>query len=92
MHKCTKRMKVKEAEKMTEKEDMQMEDVGTTLPQFDEGAHQICLTFQEWMTSNNMGAENTTNLYVNQVKGFLVYFEDLNASFIANNLLSPVST
>jgi len=92
MHKCPKKMKAEEEEEKVVEEAANMEDVGMNLPQFDKGAQQICLKFQEWMTSNDMGSENTTNLYVAQVKAFLVHYEDKNPSYVADNLLSPVST
>jgi hypothetical protein len=92
MHKCVKKTKAEEAQKTTEKEEEQTEDVGMNLPQFDKGATQILLKFLEWMISNDMGSENTTNLYLAQVKGFLINYEENHASYIADCLLSPVST
>jgi len=70
MHKCAKKTKAEEAQKTTKKEEEQTEDVGMNLPQFDKGPTQILLKFQEWMISNDMGSENTTNLYLTQVKGW----------------------
>jgi hypothetical protein len=43
MHKCVKKAKAEEAQKTTEKEEEQTEDVGMNLPQFDKGATQILL-------------------------------------------------
>jgi hypothetical protein len=91
MHKCVKKAKAEEAQKTTEKEEEQTEDVGMNLPQFDKGATQILLKFQEWMISNDMGSENTTSLYLAQVKGFLINYEENHPWYIANCLLSPVS-
>jgi hypothetical protein len=91
MHKCAKKTKAEEAQKTTKKEEEQTEDVGMNLPQFDKGPTQILLKFQEWMISNDMGSENTTNLYLTQVKGFLVNYKQNHASYIAKCLLSPVS-
>jgi len=92
MHKCVKKAKAEEAQKTTEKEEEQTEDVGMNLPQFDKGSTQILLKFQEWMMSKDMGSENTTNLYLAQIKGFLINYVENHASFIADCLLSPVST
>jgi hypothetical protein len=68
------------------------EDVGMNLPQFDKGSTQILLKFQAWMMIKDMGSENTTNLYLAQIKGFLINYVENHASFIADCLLSPVST
>jgi len=90
MHHCLKKKKTEEVGMMIQVEDVEKDEVGTTVPQLHKGAKKVTFKFLEWMTRNNMGAENAIKCYVVQGKGFLIHYEEINPSYIADNWLCPV--
>lgn len=90
MHHCLKKKKTEEVGMMIQVEYDEKDEDGTTVPQLHKGAKKVTFKFPEWMTRNNMGAENAIKCYVVQGKGFLIHCEEINPSYIADNWLCPV--
>jgi hypothetical protein len=92
MHKCLKKQKTEEVQKILQEEAAEEAEIKATVPDFDKGAERVIAKFKEWMLRNDMGAENTITYYVSQVKTFLIHYEDSHPTYMADNLLSLVGT